>query len=167
MVLTIHWNTRTVGEETSIEVATEFAVFRLSMSGAVIRHTEWLGLPARPRYASETALQRQIRRHLEGPDAAEMRVELLRQGSAFSQRVWSELCNIPFGATLTYGQLARRVGSGARAVAGACRSNPFPGLIPCHRVVSGHGIGGFMGQTDGPYVELKSRILAYETANKR
>ena len=70
-------------------------------------------------------------------------------GSAFDRRVWKELLRVPYGATVTYGELARRAGfsGAARAVGGSMGRNPIPIVIPCHRVVgksrslTGFGLG--------------------------
>jgi len=71
-------------------------------------------------------------------------------GSAFQQRVWAALRDIPAGETRSYGDLARLLGSSARAIGQANGSNPIPILIPCHRVVaSGGRLGGYSGG-DGP-----------------
>lgn len=63
----------------------------------------------------------------------------------FTRRVWSLLQKIPFGQTATYAELASQAGSprGARAVGGACAANPLPVIVPCHRVVASHGLGGY------------------------
>lgn len=81
-------------------------------------------------------------------------------GTPFQQRVWTELCRIPTGETVTYGELARRVGrpGAARAVGQACGANPIPVLVPCHRVLAaGGGLGGFSAGLD-----WKRRLLAVE-----
>ena len=83
-------------------------------------------------------------------------------GTAFQQRVWRALKAIPPGEVRTYGELAQSLASGPRAVAGACRANPWPLLIPCHRVVSAHGMGGYCGHTEGPYLAIKHWLLAHE-----
>ena len=71
-------------------------------------------------------------------------------GTPFQRRVWTEMARIPFGATESYGALARKTHSVARAVGGACGANPIPIVIPCHRVVAeGGALGGFSGGT-GP-----------------
>ena len=68
------------------------------------------------------------------------------QGTDFQCRVWQALTEIPTGQTLTYGELADRLDSGARAVGNACRNNPVSIIVPCHRVVSAAGIGGYSGR---------------------
>ncbi len=81
----------------------------------------------------------------------------------FQERVWDALLTIPFGQTLTYGQLAGRLGSSARAVGGACRRNPLPLFVPCHRVVAARGLGGYSGDWEtGKAVRLKRALLDHE-----
>lgn len=87
---------------------------------------------------------------------------LLPCGTPFQQRVWQALQQIPPGETRRYGELAEQLGSSARAVANACRANPLPILIPCHRVVSASGMGGYMGERDGPALEIKRWLLHHE-----
>jgi methylated-DNA-[protein]-cysteine S-methyltransferase len=89
-------------------------------------------------------------------------VKLLKQGTAHQNKVWAELLKIPLGSTLTYSALAKKIGSAARAVGNACRTNPYTLLIPCHRVVAVNGIGGYSGQRHGEYMKIKERLLAYE-----
>ena len=72
----------------------------------------------------------------------------LSNGTAFQQRVWHALQNIPAGQTRSYGQVAAAMGrpTAARAVGAACGANPLPLLIPCHRVLAARGkLGGFSG----------------------
>lgn len=80
--------------------------------------------------------------------------------SSFTQKVWKALTSIPFGHTLSYKELASRAGSdkAARAVGNACNKNPFPLLLPCHRVIAAYGkLGGFAKD-----VAIKQRLLAFE-----
>ncbi|RJG15299.1 bifunctional DNA-binding transcriptional regulator/O6-methylguanine-DNA methyltransferase Ada [Massilia cavernae] len=84
------------------------------------------------------------------------------RGTAFQQRVWQALREIPSGATVSYAELAARVGipSGARAIAGACAANPVAVAIPCHRVVRNDGsISGYRWG-----VERKKALLERESA---
>ena len=84
------------------------------------------------------------------------------QGTDFQRRVWQALTEIPAGQALTYGELAARLGSGARAVGNACRNNPVPVIVPCHRVVSAAGIGGYAGSTGGREIQRKQWLLRRE-----
>lgn len=82
-------------------------------------------------------------------------------GTPFQQRVWQAIAQIPCGQTRTYGQLAKKIGSGPRAVANACGANQMPLVIPCHRVVAKNGIGGFMqGKANG--LGIKQWLLQHE-----
>ena len=88
--------------------------------------------------------------------------------TVFQQKVWQALMQIPPGKVKTYGALAAELGSSARAVGNACRNNPFPLLIPCHRVVSASGIGGYAGDTlqqqkgEIEFMKIKQWLLAHE-----
>ncbi|WP_242492543.1 methylated-DNA--[protein]-cysteine S-methyltransferase [Methanolobus psychrotolerans] len=86
----------------------------------------------------------------------------------FQRRVLYEVRKIPYGETITYQELACRIGNhgAARAVGSAVAKNPYPVIIPCHRIVSSSGIGGFCGETCGEKVELKRKMLEME-ANSR
>lgn len=83
-------------------------------------------------------------------------------GTDFQQHVWRELRKISVGSTMTYASLAQRVSSGARAVANACGTNPVPVIIPCHRVVARHGLGGFMRGREAGTLFIKQWLLAHE-----
>jgi methylated-DNA-[protein]-cysteine S-methyltransferase len=89
-------------------------------------------------------------------------VPLQPTGTPFQQRLWLRLQQIPSGEVITYGELARELGSSARAVAGGCRANPIPILIPCHRVVAANGLGGYMGKTEGREPAIKQWLLQHE-----
>jgi methylated-DNA-[protein]-cysteine S-methyltransferase len=84
------------------------------------------------------------------------------RGTPFQRRVWGLLQQIPVGEVRRYGEIASALGSSARAVAGACRANPLPILIPCHRVVAATGLGGYMGEIDGGALEIKRWLLHHE-----
>jgi len=87
---------------------------------------------------------------------------LAAAGSAFQQRVWRAMRRIPAGRVKRYGELARTLRSAPRAVGGACRANPIPIVVPCHRVVSASGLGGFMGATGGRAMAIKRWLLRHE-----
>lgn len=85
-------------------------------------------------------------------------------GTPFQRQVWAELCRIPYGETITYGELARRIGrpTACRAVAAACGANPLCIVVPCHRVVASNGPGGFAAP-----LEVKLRLLELERQNSK
>lgn len=90
-------------------------------------------------------------------------IPLHLEGTEFRIKVWTEMRRIPYGETITYKELARRIGSpdACRAVANACGANPFPILIPCHRVVASGGKSG--GYTGG--LDIKLTLLEIEKQN--
>jgi methylated-DNA-[protein]-cysteine S-methyltransferase len=104
---------------------------------------------------------RQLERYRDHPDVR-FELPLLIEGSEFQRRLWDALCTIPRGKTLTYGELAQRLGAEARAVGQACGDNRLPIVIPCHRVVAANGIGGFAHATDGYLLEAKRWLLLHE-----
>lgn len=89
-------------------------------------------------------------------------IKLSAKGTAFQQRVWQEMCRIPAGQVKTYGEVAAILSSSPRAVGNACRANPIPLIIPCHRIVSAAGIGGFAGATSGYFTDIKRQLLRHE-----
>ncbi|MBM3597375.1 MAG: methylated-DNA--[protein]-cysteine S-methyltransferase [Alphaproteobacteria bacterium] len=83
-------------------------------------------------------------------------------GSGFRQRVWGAIAAIPYGQTRAYGDLARTIGSAARAVGQACGHNPIPIIIPCHRVVD--STGRLTGYSGARGVTTKQFLLQLEGA---
>lgn len=84
----------------------------------------------------------------------------LQQGTPFQQSVWKAMLSIPYGMTLSYGDIAQKIGNpkAVRATGGACGANPIPLIIPCHRVLAAnHKLGGFSGGID-----WKPKLLALE-----
>jgi methylated-DNA-[protein]-cysteine S-methyltransferase len=83
-------------------------------------------------------------------------------GTSFRRRVWQALLTIPSGESMTYGQVAARLGSSPRAVGQAVGDNPVPVIVPCHRVLAAQGLGGFMHGRDGFPIEVKKWLLRHE-----
>jgi len=83
-------------------------------------------------------------------------------GTHHQCNVWQAMLDIPCGQTQTYGKLAKQIGSSAQAVGQACGSNPIPLVIPCHRVVSKTGLGGFMHRADAEALNIKRWLLVHE-----
>ena len=88
-------------------------------------------------------------------------VPLFLPTSDFGNRFARALCAIPFGETVTYGDLARDLGVSAQAIGQACGANRIPILIPCHRVLGANSLGGFSG---GVGIDTKVWLLKHEGA---
>ncbi|WP_108647236.1 methylated-DNA--[protein]-cysteine S-methyltransferase [Polynucleobacter rarus] len=87
----------------------------------------------------------------------------LIKGTSFQRTVWAFIDTIPQGTVVTYGHLAKKIGSAARAVGGACGANPYPMIVPCHRVVAHSGIGGFAKEdAEGYHRNIKTWLLKHE-----
>lgn len=119
-----------------------------------------------PCHDAETPMAREVVRQLEGYfQGPDWQFDLpldLTTGTDFQQRLWRALCGVPAGSTDTYGHLASRLNSGAQAIGQACRRNPVPLVVPCHRIVSKQGMGGYAGQVAGEKLRIKQALLAHE-----
>ncbi len=90
-------------------------------------------------------------------------VPLKPAGTTHQQKVWNATLGIEVGRTRTYGEIAKIIKSGPRAVGTACGANPYPLVTPCHRVVSAQGLGGFMKEdAPGFYRQIKVWLLKHE-----
>lgn len=88
-------------------------------------------------------------------------------GTAFQRRVWAQIAAIPPGQTHSYGELAKALNNAPRAVGQACGANPYPVVVPCHRVVASGGVaknrlGGFNRQGGGFLLDVKRWLLRHE-----
>jgi methylated-DNA-[protein]-cysteine S-methyltransferase len=92
-------------------------------------------------------------------------VPLKPAGTVHQQKVWNATLGTEAGKTITYGEIAKKIKSGPRAVGTACGANPYPLVTPCHRVVSAQGLGGFMKEdSPGFYRQIKIWLLKHEGA---
>lgn len=92
---------------------------------------------------------------------------VLPRGTTFFEEVWREMVLIPYGETISYGELSRRIrkeGCAARAVGQACARNPLALIIPCHRVVRSDGSPGYYSAPGG--TSLKASLIAFERNNQ-
>jgi methylated-DNA-[protein]-cysteine S-methyltransferase len=107
---------------------------------------------------------RQLRAYFAG-ELESFDIPLSPQGTPFQRKVWELLCDIPYGETVSYGQLAARAGNpkACRAVGLANGSNPIPIIIPCHRVIGSNGkLTGYGGG-----LPIKEKLLALERRQLR
>lgn len=105
---------------------------------------------------------RQLRAYFADP-TFEFGLPLAAVGTHFQRRVWDQISSIPCGQTQSYGEVATAIRSGPRAVGNACGANPYPLVVPCHRVLAANQkIGGF-GKTNADfYLDIKRALLQHE-----
>ena len=131
----------------------------------MLAHIRYLPASAKhkaPGNALAALVEQQCRAYFADP-RAEFDLPLKPQGTAFQRRVWDAIAQLQSGERTTYGAIAMHLHSGARAVGGACGTNYFPLVIPCHRVVAKANLGGFMGQdAPGLYRDIKVWLLNHE-----
>jgi methylated-DNA-[protein]-cysteine S-methyltransferase len=155
---------RPVAAANTAVIAAPFGCLTLSAFGEVLDAIDISLEPIPTRIPAQPLLEsaaRQFERYFDDP-AFPFSLPLRLGGTNYARRVWNALAAIPPGQVETYGSLARQLGSGPRAVAGGCRANPFPIIIPCHRVVSAHGLGGYSGKLSGPWLDIKRWLLRHE-----
>ena len=119
--------------------------------------------PLPPRNAFAQTVCEQLTAYFADPDF-HFDLPLKLNGTAHQNKVWQAMCAIPRGQTRQYGELAVQLASSPRAVGQACGNNPIPIVIPCHRVVSKSGMGGFMHHSGGYALDIKRWLLAHEKA---
>ncbi len=155
------------------DVVSPIGLFRIAYEGRVVRVVDLLepgvaqtGAPAgavrrKPPFPTGSPPQRLREYFRDGRCPLDLEVAP-ETGSAFDRAVWTTLCEVPAGRTVTYGELARRAGypGAARAVGGAMARNPIPIIIPCHRVI---GTGGSL-QGYGMGLWRKRWLLDHEGA---
>jgi methylated-DNA-[protein]-cysteine S-methyltransferase len=149
-------------------VAAPFGAIGIRTEGERVREMVYL----QPRFEEKSPdnavaelAARQVEQYLLDPDFR-FDLPLFEAGSAFQKRVWGAISAIPRGSVLTYGRIARDIGSAPRAVGQACGANWFPLVIPCHRVTAAGGLGGFSNNDDenGFHLAVKRWLLRHEGA---
>ena len=145
-------------------VGVPFGRLGVSLNGTRLARVDFLDrhtpiMP--PKTAAARAICRELRAYIANPRHS-CRAPRLPSGTPFQRRVWRTLQRIRPGHVRSYGELAHQLDTSARAIGLACRANPIAVVIPCHRVVARTGLGGFMGRSNGPALEVKRWLLAHE-----
>lgn len=137
---------------------TRFGKLGVKSNGSHITALHWDAEPL----GEGSALLAEAVAQLEAYDVGKLTafdLPLAPNGSDFQQQVYTAMLAIPYGETLTYGEIAQALGCPAQPIGQACGANPIPVIIPCHRVLSKNGIGGFSGAGG---VEGKIALLKHE-----
>jgi len=143
----------------ALTVETRFGPLTMTEEDSAIVRVAWDGAGR-----DDTPLLAEAARQLRAYDAGALQVfdlPLRVLGSNFLREVCREMSAIPFGETVTYGDIAKALGQSAQAVGSACGGNPIPVIIPCHRVMGAKGLTGFSGKGG---VETKVALLRHEGA---
>lgn len=143
-----------------IAVDTQFGRLGVEETDGAVSRLVWNGRDDAP----DTPLLAEAAAQLRAYDAGKLQqfdLPYRIEGSEFQRQVCDIMFAIPFGETLTYGDIAKQLGQPAQPVGQACGANPIPVIIPCHRVLSATGLGGFSG--DGG-IETKVALLRHEGA---
>jgi methylated-DNA-[protein]-cysteine S-methyltransferase len=145
----------------SIIFKTPVEILGVRLEGDAISAISWLPgeKQVRSRNPMANKIKSDILNYLENgrplPDA-----KMNLNGTSFQLKVWRALQMIKMGNVNTYGQLAKTLKTSSRAVGKACRINPVVLYVPCHRVISTTGIGGYMGKQN--YINIKEWLLEHE-----
>ena len=146
-------------------VSTPFVSLKLICSDKALISVEFIGKARGAASKEVTGIAQQVEEQVNkycqsAQNVFNLPIQL--EGTDFQKKVWKALQRIPVGHVKTYGELAAELNTSPRAVGNACRRNPVPFIIPCHRVVSKTGIGGFAGEVEGEYLSIKYKLLRHE-----
>ncbi len=146
-------------------ISAPFGALGVRAGESAIEAIEFLP-PGTPSIAPDSALARraadQLAAYLDDPRSG-FDLPLEPAGTAFQRRVWQAISAIPCGAVRAYGEVARELASAARAVGQACGANPYPIVVPCHRVVAQASLGGFAHARGGFLLDTKQWLLVHES----
>ncbi len=115
----------------------------------------------KPRDDFERKVCEQLQAYFETADF-QFDLPLKLPGTEHQVKVWQAMRDIPCGSVQTYGELSKLIHSSPRAIGQACGNNPIPIVVPCHRVVSKTGFGGFMHSTENSILDIKRWLLRHE-----
>lgn len=158
---------RGVDQNYDVVFKTEIATIGLQFDGRKLARVDYL--KNAPVKAAVSKIAETVKNKFEsylkpGSRVKNINVDIMLDVTPFQEQVLQQLQQIPYGETRTYGEIAKILNTSPRAVGNACRSNPLSIIIPCHRVVAAHGIGGYSGKTEGEELAIKRHLLQLEGA---
>ncbi|MBD8893846.1 methylated-DNA--[protein]-cysteine S-methyltransferase [Roseibium litorale] len=142
-------------------ISSPFGILRLHEAGGAITALSWtnqLRQTPEPPTPLLTEAVSQLSAYFAGK-LTRFDLPLDPKGGDLNQAVFRAMLDIPFGETRTYGEIARQLGTAAQPVGQACGANPIPIIIPCHRILSAQGLGGYSGSGG---LETKIALLKLE-----
>ena len=148
-------------------IESPLGILGIRTTASTITHLDYLDKPT-DLLLPKTAIAHDAVEQLQAYFAGKIQrfaLPLAPAGTSFQQAVYAKLQTLAFAQTITYGKLAEQQQSGARAVGNACRHNPIPILIPCHRVVGKQHLGGYAGHTRGNVFAKKIFLLEHEQSH--
>lgn len=144
---------------------TDIATIGLLFAGPGLTNLVYLDKASEKAATNEqaAAVKTQIEKYLAPKSKIKsIKAEILLRVTPFQEKVLQQLQLIPYGETRSYGEIAKILKTSPRAVGNACRNNPLPIIIPCHRVVAANGIGGYDGASSGKLLDIKRHLLMLE-----
>jgi methylated-DNA-[protein]-cysteine S-methyltransferase len=144
---------------------TDIATIGIQLDDSKLIKVDYLTRKNNKRPTSKLAenIQNKIERYLKNKSKVDsLKIDVKLDVTPFQEKVLNQLVLIPYGETKTYGEIAKKLKTSPRAVGNACRRNPVPIVIPCHRVVASKGLGGYSGATEGETQNIKRQLLKLE-----
>jgi methylated-DNA-[protein]-cysteine S-methyltransferase len=144
---------------------TDIATIGIQLDDSKLIKVDYLTRKNNKRPTSKLAenIQNKIERYLKDKSKVDsLKIDVKLDVTPFQEKVLNQLVLIPYGETKTYGEIAKKLKTSPRAVGNACRRNPVPIVIPCHRVVASKGLGGYSGATEGETQDIKRQLLKLE-----
>ena len=126
---------------------TEIGWIEISADNDAITHLYWRGV--QPQRLQSSALVKEAARQLSAyfeKRLTRFDLPIAADGTGFAKDVWDIMLSIPYGQTLTYGEVANRLEAPAQVVGQACGQNPIAIIIPCHRIVGTNWLGGYSSE---------------------
>jgi len=154
-----------IEQQYDVVFTTDLATIGLQFAGAKLIKVKYLheSPEKAPLNKRAKTVKNKIEKYLDPQSKTKsIKVDLLLNVTPFQGKVLKQLQKIPYGETRTYGEIAKILKTSPRAVGNACRNNPVPIIIPCHRVVSASGIGGYGGAKSGVLLTIKRKLLKRE-----
>ncbi len=145
--------------------STDIATIGIQLENSKLIKVDYLTNKNNKKPTSKLAenIQNKIEKYLrDSSKTNNLKIDVKLDVTPFQEKVLNQLVLIPYGETKTYGEIAKKLKTSPRAVGNACRRNPVPIVIPCHRVVASKGLGGYSGATEGETHDIKRHLLKLE-----